>query len=133
MKKISKKTNSIKKPQNAVLLFAVVYLLMVIISVIDRIDTLKELSTTNVSFTMVLSEFWFPIVVIVLLIATLIAYRKKEMYGIMLEFSIAICMIANMMVNSILVGFRFGMIILPLILLPHAIYVFIQERKNKSA
>ena len=130
------KSKSIKRPYNTVMLFAIIYTLMVIISMIERISILKNISTTNISFVVVTKEFCFPIVVIILLFITSIVYRKKLIYGVAIEMAVGSSMILNIITSVILVGFELGALIgtliIPLIILAHAIIMLMQIKKQMS-
>ena len=83
-------TKSIRKPYNTLIMFVIIYFFMIAISIIDRVNILKQLSTTKITFSLLLSEYWFPIIVVILLVLDIFAYRKKELYGVLVEFSISL-------------------------------------------
>ena len=134
--KEDKKKTRVKRPKNIVIIFTVIYFFMVIISVIGRVSTLNKISTTDVNFIGVAKEFWFSIVVIILLVITIIAYNKKGIYGVSLEFAIGLSMLANVLVSVITVGFNIvallGTLILPSILIAHSILTLKSINKQKS-
>ena len=131
MKKINAKEKKISC--NTVIVFTLIYILMVVISVIERVTTLKDLSTTDITFIAVLKEFWFPFAMIALLIVTIFSYIKREIYGVAMELAVAFSMLANVIISVVVVGFDIGALIgtliLPFILVIHSVFVIVKLKR----
>ena len=75
-KKVSFKV--LKNPANFTLVFAVLYIMLIILSIIGRISTLEYTSTTEVTFSALIGEFAMPFIVAALLgVTTVVYYRNK--------------------------------------------------------
>ncbi|MBR6688910.1 MAG: hypothetical protein IKL68_02715 [Clostridia bacterium] len=129
----------LKKPGNFTLVFATAYIMLIILSVIGRISTLKYTSTTEVTFGAVIGEFLMPIIVAALLIVTTIIYYKNRVYGAALEMSVGLSMVVDVLISVFTSGFDFLALLLTLIipstLIVHSIITLkaIKKEKKKSA
>ncbi len=129
----------LKNPANFTLVFAVTYIMLIILSIIGRISTLEYISTTEVTFGALISEFTMPFIVAALLGVTTIVYYKNKVYGAALELGVGMSMVANVLISVVMVGFDFFALLLtlviPCILIIHASLTLksIKKEKKKSA
>lgn len=136
-KKISFKI--LKKPGNFTLVFAILYIMLIVLGVIGRVSTLRYTSTTEVTFGAVIGEFLMPIIVAALLVVTTIVYYKNKVYGAALEIAIGFSMVVDVLISVITSGFDFLALLLtliiPSILIVHSIITFknIKKENKKSA
>ncbi len=136
-KKVSFKV--LKNPANFTLFFAVIYIMLIILSIIGRISTLEYTSTTEVTFGTLISEFAMSFIVAALLGVTTIVYYKNKVYGAALELGVGMSMVADVIISVIMVGFDITALLLtlviPCILIIHSIYTLkgVKKEKKKSA
>ncbi len=140
-----KKNNSrlsfkvLRKPGNFTLIFALTYIMLIIMGVIGRISTLEHTSTTEVTFGAVMGEFTMPLVLAALLVVTAIVYYKNKVYGAALEISAGLSMIVDVLISVVTTGFDIMALLLtliiPSILIIHSILTFkiIKKENKKSA
>ena len=136
-KKVSLKV--LKNPANFTLVFTVIYVMLIILSIIGRISTLEYTSTTEVTFSALISEFAMPFIVAALLGVTTIVYYRNKVYGAALELGVGMSMIADVIISVVIVGFDFMALLLTLIipcaLMIHAVVTLkgVKKEKKKSA
>ena len=125
----------LKNPANFTLVFTVAYIMLIILSVISRVSTLKYTSTTDVTFGAVMGEFILPIIVCALLVVTTLIYNKKKVYGAALEIATGFSMVADVFVSVFTAGFDILALLLtlviPSILIIHAV-ITIKSIKNEN-
>ena len=141
----SKKNNKslsfkvLRKPGNFTLIFALAYIMLIIMGVIGRISTLEYTSTTEVTFGAVIGEFTMPLVLASLLVVTAIVYYKNKVYGAALEISAGLSMVVDVLISVVTTGFDITALLLtliiPSILIIHSIITFktIKKENKKSA
>ncbi|MBR6613616.1 MAG: hypothetical protein IKK84_02490 [Clostridia bacterium] len=136
-KKVSFKV--LKNPANFTLVFAVLYIMLIILSIIGRISTLEYTSTTEVTFSALIGEFAMPFIVAALLGVTTVVYYRNKIYGAALELGVGMSMVADVIISVILVGFDFISLLLtlliPCVLMIHAIITLrnVKKENKKSA
>lgn len=129
----------LKKPSNFTLVFTMAYIMLIILSIISRVSTLKYTSTTDVTFGTVMGEFILPIIVCALLVVTTMLYNKSKVYGAALEIAVGFSLVADVLVSVFTAGFDVVALLLtlviPSILIIHSMLVIksIKKEKKKSA
>ena len=133
-KRVSMKV--LKKPGNFTLVFTIAYIMLIILSVISRISTLKFTSTTDVTFGAVMGEFILPIIAASLLVVTTLLYNKSRVYGAALEIAVGFALVADVLVSVFTAGFDMLALsltlIIPSILIIHALIVITSIKKGKK-
>ncbi len=126
----------LKKPSNFTLVFTMAYIMLIILSVISRISTLKYTSTTDVTFGAVMGEFILPIIVCALLVVTTMLYNKSKVYGAALELAVGFSLVADVLVSVFTAGFDIVALLLtlviPSILIIHALIIIMSIKKSKK-
>jgi Na+/H+ antiporter NhaC len=138
-RKVAKRKTSfkvLKKPENFTLVFAVLYIMLIIMSLIGRVSTLKYTSTTEVTFGTVLGEFTMPFIVVALLIVTTVVYYKNKVYGATLEIAVGLSMVMDILVSVFSSGFDILALlltlVLPCILIIHSIITLMNIKKENK-
>ena len=142
MKKESKKKLDFKvlrKPENFVLIFTLLYIMLLIVGIIERVSVLEHTSTTGVGLLVILKEFGYSFVITILLMISYMLYLKNKMYGVVLEAAVAFSMLIDIVISVAVVGFDFialiAALVLPMILMIHAVLTISKMKKKtkKSA
>ena len=132
------KTKNKLKSRNVLLVLGLIYTLITILATTSYVSTMKNISTTPVTFGTIINAMWWQILMIILFIGTYIIYMKNEKLGALSEIIMAISMLGYIIVSIISVGANLLAItielIYPIILIAHCLVTFktVNKKLKKS-
>lgn len=103
------------KSYNIILVLGLVYTLITILAVISYVSKMNSISTTAVTFGIVIGAVWWQILMIILFAICYILYKNKKMFGILLEIIMAMSMLVYIVISVATMGINFLALIIELI------------------
>ncbi len=125
LKRKERRKNNKLKAQNVILLLGLIYILITILAVISYVSRVGEISTTAVTFGTVMNAVWWQILMIILFATCYILYKKKALFGVLLEIIMAMAMLVYIVISVATMGINFLALLIeliyPLILSTHGL------------
>ena len=135
-RKERKKANNKLKTPNIILILGLVYTLITILAIISYVSRIKEISTTVVTFGTVIGDVWWQILMIVLFAICYILYKRRHLFGILLEIIMAMSMLVYIVISVATMGINFIALLIeliyPLVLAFHGLMELKKINKQKS-
>lgn len=133
---INEKTNNKLSGKSVVLILGLVYTLISVIAVISYISRINNISTTSVTFSSIISDIWWQMLMIMLFIVIYVLYAKKTILGAVLEIIMGMAMLVYMVIGIAIVGINIFALIIelvyPLILVFHGLIEFKKISKKSK-
>ena len=114
-RKEKRKNNNRLKVQNIILVLGLVYTLITILATVSYVSSIKDISTTVVTFGTVIGAVWWQILMIVLFTICYILYSKNTLLGIVLELIMAMSMLVYIVISVATMGINFFALLIELI------------------
>ena len=104
MAKTESKDKNKLKAQNIILVLGVIYTLITILAVVSYVSKMNSISTTAVTLSTVVGAVWWQVLMIVLFGTCYILYKKKVLFGILLEIIMAMSMLVYIVISVATMG-----------------------------
>ena len=134
-RKERRKNSNRLKAQSVILVLGLIYTLITILAVISYVSRIKEISTTVVTLGTVMGAVWWQILMIVLFAICYVLYKRRPLFGILLEIIMAMSMLVYIVISVATMGINFLALLIeliyPLVLAFHGLIEL--KKTNKQA